>query len=105
MARSRDLRASLPRLYRWLFSLTLLLVAVSPVALVGRPALFHHLGPERREHCLRRWAQTPLVYPRALWMLVRAILALARYDGPSADKAVGWTPALSGYRMPEGDHA
>ncbi len=93
VARARTLAAA--PLPRRLLSVAIVVISLSPLRL-GRPRLFHQLGPPARAECLARLATSRSVWPAALLMLVRGALSLSHYQH-DALQCVGWHPGMSGY--------
>jgi hypothetical protein len=71
-------------------TLAVVVIALSPPLLLGRPALFHTLSPADRERLLARWARADAYLLRMLLTGVKGQALVAVLRDPACRRELGW---------------
>lgn len=82
----------MPRLFRSLFPLGLLLIQWGSVATLMALKPFTLLGSKVRERYLHRWAESPFAMFRALAQGIRGLILSGYYSLPSVYREIGYEP-------------
>lgn len=89
----REFLSLQPRSLRFGLRVLLVLFALLPLVVVGRPRLFFNLAPELRERYFGRWYKSPVYVIRQLALSLKSLVGIHWCGHPEVQKLLGYRKA------------